>query len=187
MKNFLQIVLSITLILIISGCSLQNRINTQNISPEFDNSIAQMDASLIKTIPDMTSVAFEWGRHEDPSVAEYNLYRSNLQVDGDKLVKVATIKNRFVTHYVDTKLTPNTQYVYSMTVSRADGKESQPSQSVSTKTLPLFESVSYIVAISNMPNQIKILWRPHQSERVKEYLIERSDNNTSQWSQIKKN
>lgn len=170
----------------ISGCSLQDRLPTKQSTPVFDQGLQQMDAGLIKFIPDMTSIAFEWGRHEDPSVDGYYLYRSNLQVDGDKLKKVATIKNRFVTHYVDTKLDPGTKYMYAISAYKADGKESHPSKSIMTQTLPLFESVSYITAISNMPKQIKILWRPHQSERVKEYIIERTDPTTSKWRDIAK-
>ncbi len=186
MKRFLKITSSVVLILAISGCSVTNPIAPQPAPQTFDQSLEVMDASLIRTIPDMTSVAFEWGRHENTSVVGYNLYRSNLQKDGDKLVKVATIKNRFVTHYVDTKLEPNTKYLYAMTAIKEDGKESQPSKSVMVQTQPLLESVSYIVAISNMPKQIKILWRPHQSERIKEYIIERTDNSTSKWKEIEK-
>jgi fibronectin type 3 domain-containing protein len=186
MKRFLKITSSVVLILAISGCTVTNPIAPQPVPQTFDQSLEVMDASLIRTIPDMTSVAFEWGRHENTSVVGYNLYRSNLQKDGDKLVKVATIKNRFVTHYVDTKLDPNTKYLYAITAIKEDGKESQPSKSVMVQTQPLLESVSYIVAISNMPKQIKILWRPHQSERVKEYLIERTDNSTSKWKEIEK-
>lgn len=186
MKRLLKIVSSVVLMLTISGCSLKDNINSAQTPAAYDQSIAQMDVSLIKFIPDMTEIAFEWARHENSEVVAYNLYRSNLKVDGDKLKKVATIKNRFVTHYVDYKLEPNTQYMYAMTAIKADGKESQPSQSVTVQTLPLFDSVSYITAISNMPKQIKILWRPHQSERVKEYIIQRTDNSISTWREIAK-
>lgn len=186
MKKFLKITSSIVLILTISGCTVSNPIAPQPVPQTFDQSLEVMDASLIRTIPDMNSVAFEWGRHENTSVVGYNLYRSNLQKDGDKLVKVATIKNRFVTHYVDTKLEPNTKYLYAMTSFKEDGKESQPSKSVMVQTQPLLESVSYIVAISNMPKQIKILWRPHQSERIKDYLIERTDASSAKWKEIEK-
>lgn len=169
-----------------AGCSVQNKIPTRQVAPTFDQSLSPMDASLIKTIPDMTSIAFEWGRHDDSSVVGYNLYRSNLQKDGDKLVKVATINNRFTTHYVDTKLEPNTRYLYAMSAVKSDGKESPLSQSVSSQTLPLFDSVSYLIAISNLPKQIKIMWRPHQSERVREYIIERTDASTSKWKEVGK-
>lgn len=183
MKRLLKITSSIVLILFISGCSISNPVS-QKVPQAFDQTIEPMDASLIKTIPDMNSVAFEWGRHENPSVVGYNLYRSNLQKDGDKLIKVATIKNRFITHHVDPKLDPNTQYLYAISAYKKDGNESQISKSVSVQTLPLFESVSYIVAISNLPKQIKILWRPHTNERVKSYIIERTDSSTTKWKEI---
>ena len=46
------------------------------------------------------------------------------------------------------------------------------------------EGVSFIQAISNLPRQIKIVWRPHSSERIESYEIQRKTPATSKWEEI---
>ena len=53
--------------------------------------------------------------------------------------------------------------------------QSKLSKPIMTTTLNNFEPISFFIAISNLPRLIKILWRPHTSNSVKYYIIERSD------------
>ncbi|MCP4970758.1 MAG: fibronectin type III domain-containing protein, partial [Arcobacter sp.] len=46
------------------------------------------------------------------------------------------------------------------------------------------EGVSFIQAISNLPRQIKIVWRPHSNERINSYIIQRSNPKTAKWEEI---
>lgn len=181
-KKSIKIILSTLLVLFISGCSTANLFGPDK--PKVDQNLEAVDSESLRTIPDITSVAFEWRKVEDIKVDGYYLYRAEMGKDGSKLKRVAFIDNRYTTHYVDTGLEPNTRYVYSIASGTKDGKESMPTSTYSVQTLPVFESVSYIQAISNMPRQVKILWRPHENERIKYYTVERSTPTSTSWSKI---
>jgi fibronectin type 3 domain-containing protein len=83
-------------------------------------------------------------------------------------------------------LEPNTKYTYTISVKTHDGSESKTSQPIVALTKPILEPISFVQAISNLPRQIKILWRPHSSERVESYIIEKTTPSTSQWKLLKK-
>ena len=57
------------------------------------------------------------------------------------------------------------------------GKESKRSTVLRVKTRPTFTPVSFVKAYKEAPGVVKLLWRPHPSQRVNAYIIERSVNN----------
>ena len=101
-----------------------------------------------------------------------------------KLQRVAKIESKFSSHYVDKNLQPNTLYHYKMSSYTKDGKESEPSEAVSVKTLPPLESVPYFQAIVGLPNMVKLIWRPHPNLKVDKYIIERKDLDSTDWKEI---
>ncbi|MEA1914965.1 MAG: hypothetical protein U9N30_06590 [Campylobacterota bacterium] len=185
MKQLIKLTSSILLIAFVSsGCTGPNGLGTPN-KPNIDSNLTHVDAPTLKTISDMNAVAFEWKRVEDIKARGYYLYRTNME-DNGKLTRVATIKNRYTTHYVDSDLEPETQYMYSISTRGEDDTESRQTPVINVETLPRFSSVSYVTAISELPRQIKILWRPHESERVKYYLIEKTNPTTAKWERVAK-
>lgn len=182
MIRLIQIASSILLTLLISGCTLSSL--TEPEKPKIDQNLEPVDSESFRTIPDITSVAFEWRKVDDIKVDGYHLYRAEMGKEGSKLKRVHYIDNRYTTHFVDTNLEPNTRYMYSLSSAGKNDTESRPTNAYAVQTLPTLESVSFIQAISNMPRQVKILWRPHDNERIKYYTIERSTPATAKWKEI---
>jgi len=169
------------LILLLSGCSLKNFDNTK---PKINETLEVVDSASIRTLPDINAIAFEWRKVDDPRVTGYHFYRANLQKDGAKLKLIDTVENRYTTHYVDENVEPSTKYVYKISSATATEFESRTTNDYVVSTLPLMEGVSFIQAISNLPRQIKIVWRPHNSERIESYEVQRKTPATSKWEEI---
>ncbi|XPV53525.1 MAG: fibronectin type III domain-containing protein [Halarcobacter ebronensis] len=169
------------LILLLSGCSLKNFDNTK---PKINETLEVVDSASIRTLPDINAIAFEWRKVDDPRVTGYHFYRANLQKDGAKLKLIDTVENRYTTHYVDEDVEPSTKYVYKISSATATEFESRTTNDYVVSTLPLMEGVSFIQAISNLPRQIKIVWRPHSSERIESYEVQRKTPATSKWEEI---
>ncbi|MGB3751242.1 MAG: hypothetical protein WA945_06705, partial [Arcobacteraceae bacterium] len=180
MKKSITSILSVGLIVLFSGC--QQDVNTP-IKPKIDGNLPMVPVSSIKHIPDINAIALEWKKVEIPKAAGYYIIRADMQEDG-KFKRIATVKNKFVTHYLDTGLQANSKYGYKISLFTDKGFESRPSDTVVVSTLPNFESVSLIEAISDLPRQIKILWRPHQNPRVSEYILERTSPTRAKWETI---
>ncbi|MCI7447643.1 fibronectin type III domain-containing protein, partial [Campylobacter sp.] len=177
MKNLLKTLCFLALSLLISGCALAS---LQASKKETLNA-ELATISNFNTISEMTQIAFEWERSEDPKVAGYNLYRAK---DGGELQKIATIKDRFSTHYVDTGLEPNTSYQYAMSTYDKDGAHSQMGSIYTIQTLSSFPAVEFTQVITNLPLKAKIIWSPHEDLRVSSYVIERSKAGANNWSKI---
>ncbi len=182
MRRLVKIISSTLLLLLISGCTTANL--TEPEKPKIDATLESVDSESIRSIPDITSVAFEWKKVDDLRVDGYYIYRANMSQEGNKLKRVKFVENRYSTHYVDTKLEPSTRYMYAISSGTKQDSESKPTNAYTIETLPIPEAVSYIQAISNMPRQVKVLWRPHPSERIKYYVIERTTPTTAKWEEL---
>lgn len=180
MTKLMKLTSLATLILLVSGCSYKDKLNEPQ-KPKIDETLEVVDSSSVRSIADINSIAFEWRKVDDPRVVGYHFYRANMQEDGTKLKHIDTIENRYTTHYVDEDLQPNTKYVYKISAATDGEVESKTTNDYVVSTLPLMEGVSFVQAISNLPRQIKIIWRPHSNERVNGYKIERSSPETSEW------
>ena len=171
----------IALIALFSGCTKQ--LNPA-AKPKIDPNLPVVDSNYIKMIPDIKAVALEWKSIDVVGAKGYYLIRADIQ-EGGKFKRVATIDNKYTTHYLDKKLQPNSRYGYKIALFMKDGREAPASSSVEVQTLPNLESVSLIETISDLPRQIKILWRPHTNERVEKYIIQRSSPTKAEWKTIK--
>ena len=186
MKKYLKSILLIAFLTLLVGCSSL----TQNLSSSnptnIDNNLPLIDTKSIKSISDVNAIALEWKGHTTNNVAGYNIYRANLQKDGQNLVKIASLRNKYVSHYVDMDLDIKTTYLYSISTFNNDGKQSYISKPIQANTLNTIDSISFSVAISNMPRQVKILWRPHTNKSIKYYIIQRSTKEKNTWERIYK-
>jgi len=184
MTRLMRLTSLTALILLVSGCAYKDKLS-KPIAPKVDDTLEVVDSSSIRSISDMNAVAFEWRKVDDPRVIGYHFYRANTQKDGTKLRLIDTIENRYTTHYVDTNLEPNTKYVYKISSATNSDIESRTTSDYVASTLPRMEGVSFIQAISNLPRQIKIIWRPHSNERIKAYEVQRSTPQTVEWERLK--
>jgi len=174
------------LLLLLSGCTnLNNNLNTP-VKPNIDETLEVIDNNTLKSISDMTAIAFEWKRVDDVRVTGYNFYRANMHKDGRRLKLVKSLNNKYATHFVDTELEPNTKYVYQISSKASDGIESNTTNAYITQTLARIVPVSFVQALSDLPNRIKISWRPHQDLRVAYYKIEKFNSTLNEWNTEKK-
>lgn len=163
MKLLYTIIYIITLFLL-SGCSIfSGKLTT-------DPNIKAIDKPLYKSTPN--AIVLEWKpRFNDYNIDGYNIYK---KTPYDKDLKlIATIKSRYVSHYVDSNLLPNRTYIYGITVYSGKGKESQIKSLLSAVTKKTLEPIPYVVAISGLPKLVKILWRIYDDRGVTSYIVER--------------
>jgi fibronectin type 3 domain-containing protein len=138
----------------------------------------------LRTLSDMTEIGLEWSPIHDLRVDGYYIYRAEADNNNGSLDRITAINDRYVSHYVDTKLLPQTNYIYRISAFNKDKQESEPSAPAIISTKANIEFVPFAQAMANLPNRIKIIWRPHPSERVSSYIIERNDFGSTKWEQI---
>jgi fibronectin type 3 domain-containing protein len=138
----------------------------------------------LKTLSDITEIGLEWSPVHDLRVEGYYIYRAEADNNTGSLDRVAIINDRYISHYVDTKLSPQTSYIYRISTFDKDKQESEPSTPARVSTKTTIDLVPFAQAMTNLPNRIKIIWRPHPSERVSSYIIERNDFGSTKWEQI---
>jgi len=179
MKKWIALISLSVLVLFVSGCSIAPQAPKK---PIIDHTLPKVEQ--IKYLTDMTEIGFEWQAIRDSRVAGFYIYRSNPQEQTGRLPRLATINDRHVARYSDRGLKPGTQYHYRFSTFSEDKKESALSEMITVTTRPLIESVSFVKAIRGLPNRIKIIWRPHSSQRVVAYVIERSSLGSTDWERL---
>lgn len=138
--------------------------------------------SGIKTISDSSEIGFEWASlGDDERVDGFDIYRLEPSKNGYSLVGKA--EDRFATHYVDSGLTPDTDYSYEIR-SYSKHSVSAPSKQVSVRTRATIESVPFAQAIQGLPQRVKLIWRPHPDMAVTGYEIQRSQDADKKFSRI---
>ncbi len=179
MKKLILIISSLLLILLNSGC-----VKSSFLEPE----VVQPDSSLppvtrLKAVSDITEVALEWKPNYSEYVAGYSIYRAVGDPNGD-FIRIAKIKDRYASHYLDRELEPSTTYFYRVSLFTKDGRESVPVETVKVTTKPRPKSVPFLKAIGGLANQIKLIWRPHPNPKVISYIIERREIDSEKWKKI---
>ncbi|MDQ1325421.1 MAG: Fibronectin type-III protein [Campylobacterota bacterium] len=140
--------------------------------------IYEKDASLntitqVKALPTMNTVGFEWQKIEDSRVRGVNIYRGVPQNKEQGFKQIGSVNNRYATHFVDTQVSPDTEYVYTFTTFSL-GKESEHGKVLHVKTRPTFNAVSFVQAYKVASDAVKVLWRPHTDPRINAYIIQRA-------------
>jgi fibronectin type 3 domain-containing protein len=133
----------------------------------------------VKKVVDESSVGFEW-----PSLAKFsnvggiNVYRAKAKPGiNQTYVKIASIPNRFATHFVDTTIEPNTNYFYTFTTF-SGLNESSHGQIIAVKTKPKYKAVKLVSAEVVGKDTVKVLWVPHSNVRIYKYILQRSKDNS---------
>ncbi len=169
------------LTLLFSACSVSQLSNIGSKKELLVNeSLPKIDN--LKSLSDISNIAFEWDPLYDDNIKGFYLYRSNDANPEFKLV--GTIKDKFQTHYVDAKLEPNTKYYYMMRSFNNQGHISEDGKVVEVKTMPRLEAIAFAQAITNLPSRIKLIWRPHSDPRVASYIIERAKADGQEFKKI---
>jgi len=171
----------ISSIALFSGCQ-QNL--EKPLQPKIDKNLPMVQTNSIRSISGINFIALEWKGIFSQEAQGYNIYRSNMQQDNKKFKRIASLKNKYITHYLDKGLEANSKYSYAISLLSKNNVESTPSESTIISTLPNFNSVSLVDSISNLPRQIKILWRPHGDASVSGYIIERITPTTTKWEKL---
>jgi len=168
------LLLSVLALIIFNGCGGIKGLMIYDTDPTL-KTIKQ-----VRAFPMMTSVGFEWEKIKDRHIHGINIYRKTSS--DQEFKRIGSIGNRYATHFVDTHTKANTKYLYTFTTF-ALGKESKRSAILRVKTHPTFAAVSFVKAYKEAPGVVKLLWRPHPSQRVNAYIIERSVNN-GEWKYV---
>jgi fibronectin type 3 domain-containing protein len=182
MKKLTTSLLLIGSLLIFSGC--EKTLETPSQEPKIDLNLPVVDTESIRTVSDYKSIALEWKSISDASVFGYYVYRSNKQIDDSSLKRVAAIENKYQTHYVDSGLTENSKYEYSISTMGKEDYESTPTNPVAVSTLPNLEAISLVETVSGLPRQVKVLWRPHPNPRVGKYIVQRASPTEPEWERV---
>ena len=155
-----------------SGC-----VSTNKPAPKSNPNLPTVKE--FKAYPDRNAMALFW--QIVPSMSGYYIQRYNPKTH--KWTEIATIKDPYKSIYVDTNLKPNTIYKYRIATF---DKQGIPSLAVETKskTLPPLSPVIPLEARPVTKGIVKIIFRPHMNERVKEYLIERFNDKNAKWEKI---
>ena len=171
----LKLTLLLALLTFFSGCAIQPSLPSK---PKVDAHLPTV--TKVRTLSDINAVALEWEPIYSERIKGYRIYRGE---NGNTPVLVATIEDRYSSHYLDQGLKPNTLYSYQITVLTKDS-ESYPSAPVQVKTLPIPDAVPFVAAIDHLPREVKIIWRPHPYLRIDSYLIQRSTPEDQEWKDI---
>ncbi len=169
-------------LLLLSGCAELTPTPKEKVV--VDSTLPTVSLTKNGIITDMKTVAFEWKSITDPRVEGIYVYKKSPEnKDSKELQYYDTIDTRYSTHYVDRAVAPDTKYSYAFRVFTKN------SQGVNSKvfvvnTLPVLQSVSWIHSIGGLPRIAKIIWRPHVSERVASYIIERKTFEDKEWHKI---
>lgn len=173
MKKLTQTSLMAILLLSLIGCSSNALLTTEQLNPSLPK------LNTVKAVPNNTSVAFEWKSLAKKGITGYNIYRTdtNQYVNSPtkQLTKIGTIRNPFVTHYVDTQLRQGSAYSYTFTTVQ-NGFESMNGKVINVKTLDAFDPVTFFQAFQKTQTTIKLIWRPHSNPKIQWYKVERSVN-----------
>ena len=127
----------------------------------------------VRYIVDKSSVGFEWNAIKDARVKGIKVYRAIPQNTADqRYTKIATIDDRYATHFVDTSVKPNQTYLYTFTTYGLL-HESLPGSILKVSTRSAFKPVELIKVYMSDVGVVKVLWTPHQNPAISGYIIER--------------
>ncbi len=132
----------------------------------------------VKKLVDKSSVGFEWKSLEKyTNISGINIYRAKARVGKNQVyTKIASIANRFATHFVDTNVEPNTKYFYTFTT-YSGLSESLYGDIVPVKTMPPYKKVKLVSLRKVFKDTVKLLWVPSSEPQIYKYKIFRKKDN----------
>jgi len=184
MKLWKVITLFTVSLLIFSGCSTTTPEPAEKVV--IDATLPVVALTKNGVFADINAIAFEWKSITDPRVKGIYVYKKDFTVAKDDNKQgdyYTTLTNRFITHYLDKEITPDTKYMYYFKTF-SDDAESKKSKITTVNSLPVLNSVSWIHSIAGLPRSAKIIWRPHTNQKVKSYIIERKTSKDAKWEEL---
>ena len=173
MKRYNRMLLSIALLsfsVLFEGCSDAVGNLTSMTAIKTDPSMPTI--RKVKTVVDKTSIGFEWQPIKDKRVEGIDIYRGIPSSGTQKMTKIATVGNRYATHYVDTTVRPGQTYLYTFkTFGVLFG--SAPGVVVKVKSAPPLPAVDFAKAYLADSGVVKLLWVPHSYPGIVDYVVER--------------
>ena len=180
MRLWTQITLFAVSLLILSGCGARPKPKDEVV---IDSTLPIVELTKNGAFVDMNAIAFEWKSIKDQRVEGVYVYKLTPESKDELYSYYKSIPNRFVTHFVDADIKPDTKYSYFFKTYTKEA-ESLQSKKVILNSLPVLQSVSWIHSIQNMPRSAKIIWRPHVNQKVSSYAIERKLSQDDEWDEI---
>jgi len=155
-----------------TGCAINNQ-PTAKSNPNLPK------VQNFKAYPDRNAMALFW----DPVKGMSGYYIQRYNPKNKKWEGIVTIEDPYKSIYVDKDLKPNTIYKYRIATF---DKNRVPSLAVETsqKTMPPLEAVIPLESKPLAKGMVKIIFRPHPNERVKEYKIQRFYDEKAKWETI---
>ncbi len=184
MQKWIPTLLLTISILIFSGCTSKNYgINNIKI-PSFTEK--RLDKTLptikgLKSVASMSKVALEWQPVTNKQIAGYRIFRGDSK---NPFKLIATLSDRYRSHYTDINLHQNVNYVYKVSAYTNDGRVSRASTTQAAKTRSRLSSPTIIEASKGLPSRIKIIWRIHPNEVTQSYIIQKQESGTKEWRNI---
>jgi len=158
--------ISLMLATLFSGCSTRGVLAVGS-----DKTLPKI--TKIKYLVGKSSIGFEWPAIKDSRVKGIKVYRSTPQSgDQQKYKRIATIDDRYATHYVDRRVAPSKVYQYTFTTYSLV-HESLPGAIVRVKTESPYDPISFTKVYMSDKGVAKILWSPHSNNEISGYIIER--------------
>jgi len=136
----------------------------------------------VKVLPTRNSVGFEWQEITDPRVHGVNIYRATPTTGNQTFELIGSTNSRYSTHFVDTNVYANKNYLYTFTTFVL-GKESSHGAIFNVKTENYLSAVSFAKIYMPTANVLKLLWIPHSNQSVVGYRIERAIDNGA-WQKL---
>ncbi len=182
-RLYLSILLASSILLYFSGCA--GGVPTPGGVTEYrvDEKLPKVELTRTGLVVEMNEVAFEWKPVATPEVEGVKIYRS--KGDRNTTILLKTITNKYSTHFVDLDVEPDMKYTYTFRTFRGD-MVSNSSKKIKVYSKPPIPSVAWVYAQSGLPRMAKVLWRPHTSESVKYYIIERKTLDDEEWQRVGK-
>ncbi|MBI3873423.1 MAG: fibronectin type III domain-containing protein, partial [Arcobacter sp.] len=184
MKKLIKSLSLAVLLILTTGCETGKNLQTPSSEPKIDENLPVVDVKSIKTLPDIKSISIEWEGTSKENINGYHIYRKDLEKTDAKFTRIGTVEDKYTKHFIDDGLAPNTKYAYCVSVIGENNLESNPSDAIAVRTYPLFDSVAFIEATSNLPRKVRIQWRPHELLSIKEYILEKSTPTEAEWKKV---
>ena len=192
MKNYLLIIL-LTLLTIFSGCSTHKFKSFKSYSnkirdiklPNFRVPFLEklkVDESLtppyVKPISStLSEVSIGWSYNPKDNISGFRIFRYSPK--SKEFILIATIRDKYVTSYVDKNLKQATNYIYAVSTFTSDKRVSRISKPVSVYTKG-FVIKPELFASKDLIRKIKLTWNLNTNkEHIKYYQILRSKDQTN--------
>lgn len=160
--------------LILTGCATLTPTKT-----ELKSNPALPVVKEFKAYPDRNAIALFWS----PITSMSGYYIQRYDEKNKRWIEIATINNPYKSIYVDTNLLPNHFYKYRI-ASFNKNKIPSLAKETQTKTMPPLSPVIPLEAKPLKKGSIKLIFRPHQNERVNEYLIQKYNDQKAKWEDL---